>query len=409
MGLTRIQYSFSDLHKQNTQKMEFKTETKRLLDIVAKSLYTDQEVFIRELLSNSSDALEKQRLKDDTGDLTIKLTANETKKQLVLEDNGIGMTKDELMNNLGTIARSGSREFVEELSKKSDPNQNAENIIGQFGVGFYSSFIVADYVDVFSVGKDGKTHCWSSDGSGTYEISEVQDSDLKRGTRIVLHLKPSCNKFVDPKEIKAIVQRYSNFINYPISLNGEKIEMEKALWSRDKRELKDEDYSKLYSQMTGGNGKYFTKIHYTADVPLSIKSILYVPNDHMERYGIGQERNEISLYSKKVLIKKECKELLPNYLRFVKGVVDCEDIPLNISRETYQDSALINKIKVVLTNRILKHLREEADKNPIEYNVWYKQFQVFIKEGSLESSHNKDLIDLNRFKNNLNDKWISLK
>ena len=133
--------------------------------------------------------------------------------------------------------------------------------------------------------------------------------------------------------------------------------MEKALWSRDKRQLKDEDYAKLYSQIAGGNTKYFTKIHYSAEVPLSIKSILYVPNDHMERYGIGQEKNELSLYSKKILIKKECKELLPNYLRFVKGVVDCEDIPLNISRENYQDSALISKIKVVLTNRILKHLK----------------------------------------------------
>lgn len=166
-------------------------------------------------------------------------------------------------------------------------------------------------------------------------------------------------------------------------MNGENVEMEKALWSRDKRDLKDEDYVKLFSQITNGNKEYYTKIHYSAEVPLSIKSILYIPKDHMERFGIGHEKVELSLYSKKVLIKKECKELLPHYLRFVKGVVDCEDIPLNISRENYQDSSLINKIKVVLTNRILKHLKEEAEKNPLEYNKWYKNFQVFIKEGSL--------------------------
>ena len=164
---------------------------------MAKSLYTDQEVFLRELLSNASDALEKQRLQGDDGNLTIKITANDTKKELIIEDNGIGMTKEELMNNLGTIARSGSKEFVEELSQKGGSAPNAENIIGQFGVGFYSSFIVADYVDVVSVGKDGKTHCWSSDGSGSYEISEVSDSELKRGTRIILHMKAGSDKFVN--------------------------------------------------------------------------------------------------------------------------------------------------------------------------------------------------------------------
>ena len=160
--------------------------------------------------------------------------------------------------------------------------------------------------------------------------------------------------------------------------------MEKAIWSRDKRELNDEDYKRFYGKLVGAGQEYFSKLHYTAEVPLSIKTVLYVPNFHMERYGMGQEKGEVDLYSKKVLIKKNCRELLPNYLRFVKGVVDCEDIPLNISRESYQDSYLIGKIKTVLTNRILRHLKEEAEKNPVEYIKWYKQFQVFVKEGSIE-------------------------
>lgn len=158
--------------------------------------------------------------------------------------------------------------------------------------------------------------------------------------------------------------------------------MEKALWSRDKRELTDEDYKKFAVKI--GAGAYYTKLHYSAEVPLSIKTVLYIPEFHMEKYGMGQEKGEVSLYSKKVLIKKDCRELLPNYLRFVKGVVDCEDIPLNISRETYQDSSLISKIRTILTNRILRHLKEEAEKNPMDYNKWYRQFQVFIKEGSME-------------------------
>jgi TNF receptor-associated protein 1 len=208
------------------------------LDIVAKSLYTDHEVFLRELLSNASDALEKQRFANPSASdtLTVNVSVNETKKQIIIEDNGVGMTKDELINNLGTIARSGSREFVEKIQKGEAANNTAENIIGQFGVGFYSSFIVSDYVEVVSkTEKSDKAYVWSSDGSGVYEIGDTAHPGFDRGTRIILHLKPDCEKFCNLKEVQTIIQKYSNFINYPITVNGEKLNLVKAIWSRDKR------------------------------------------------------------------------------------------------------------------------------------------------------------------------------
>lgn len=345
----------STLHKENTQHLEFKAETKRLLDIVAKSLYQDKEVFLRELLSNSADALEKQRYMQMSGkdvnpgeQLQINVILNEAKKQIIIQDTGIGMTRNEIIDNLGTIASSGSRKFLEKLNQESNNVSLQDKIIGQFGVGFYSSFIVGDTVNVISkptLDKNGSL--WISDGSGNFEISNISSNEtgFERGTKIIINLKADCLNFCKFDEVKKIIQKYSNFINFPIYLNGEKLNLVGAVWARDKKEVTDEEYQKFWEYISGSQMGYKYKLHYSTDAPMSIKALIYIPTTHSEKYGFNAEENEVSLYSRKILIKAKCKDILPNWLRFLKGVVDCEDLPLNISRESYQDSALISKLK----------------------------------------------------------------
>ena len=275
--------------------MEFKTETKKLLDIVAKSLYTDSEVFVRELLSNASDALEKQRFKDQSSnELYINVELFPSKQQLIIQDNGVGMSRQSLIDHLGTIARSGSKEFVQSLENNS---QISDNIIGQFGVGFYSSFIVSDLVEVISKEDGQPAHKWTSDGSGSFEISEFEDGSFERGTKIILHLKQNQTKFVEKTEIQQIVQKYSNFINFPIAINGEAVNLVKPLWVRPKSEITDDEYQRFFEFLTNGGEAFQYKLHLSSDVPLSIKTILYIPKNHAEKFGLSQERGEVSLYS----------------------------------------------------------------------------------------------------------------
>ncbi|EGR33010.1 hypothetical protein IMG5_063810 [Ichthyophthirius multifiliis] len=401
--------------KQNIEQMQFKTETKKLLDIVAKSLYTDKDVFLRELLSNASDAIEKQRFRstqktsgdEQTDSYQITITTDSNKRQLIIQDTGVGFTRQQLIDDLGTIARSGSQQFVKEIGKN---NNTAENIIGQFGVGFYSSFIVGDNVQVISKSdQDSQAHMWQSDGSGEFEISAIDNFDLKRGTKIIIHLKPDCAQFANPEEIKKIAQRYSNFINYPIQINGERFNLVEAIWAKSKINVTDLEYSKFWEFISNTKSNYFSKLHYEIDVPLSIKCLLYIPSTHVEKMGISHEEMNVSLYCKKVLIKQNCKELMPSFLRFVKGVVDCEDIPLNISRENYQDSGLIAKLRQVVTKRVLKHLDEEANKNPEAYNKWYNDFQNFIKEGlAMDMEYQEQLFKLCRFNVDYTNDYITL-
>lgn len=215
---------------------------------------------------------------------------------------------------------------------------------------------------------------------------------------MVLHLKQEHEGFTESTNFKQIINKYSNFINFPIAINGEGINLVKALWSRDKREVTEQEYLDFYQYLFGGSENYRYKMHFQSDVPLVIKSVLYIPRSHSEKFGMEQEKGDVSLYSKKVLIKKDCKaSLFPNFLRFMRGVVDCEDIPLNISRENYQDSALMAKLKSFLTKRVLKQIKTEAEKNPEEYAKWYEEFNIFIKEGSLDPDFKKNVIDLNRY------------
>lgn len=404
------------INKATMTHHNFQAETKKLLQIVAKSLYTDKDVFIRELLSNCSDAIEKQRFMTLTGKsnsidpLQINVITNEAKHQIIFQDTGIGMSKQELIENLGTIASSGSKKFLEKIKDESGGSKGLEeNIIGQFGVGFYSTFIVGDTIEVFSK-KEGesKAHVWISDGSGTFDVFEADNFHLTRGTRIIIHLKPDYVHYSRADEIKKVIDKYSNFISHPIFLNQDRINIVSALWSRDRREVQENEYLSFYEFLSKSKTPYKYKTHLSLEVPLSIKALLYVPSQNAEMFGFSQGEIDLALYSRRVLIKNHCKELLPNYLRFVKGVVDCEDLPLNISRENYQDSALIAKLRNILTKRILKLLEEESKKSPEDYNKWHKDFHMYIKEGIHVDKDNAEmLLSLSRFDSTFKDQ-ISL-
>lgn len=402
-----------ELKTLNSEKREFKAETKKLLDIVAKSIYTDKEVFVRELMSNSSDALEKQRYNEISGNTEIKdvpleisLFTNERERTLTILDHGIGMTKEELIDNLGTIAKSGSQQFVQALNEQS---ASSDSIIGQFGVGFYSAFIVADSVEVLSKSDQGNAVRWVSDGTGDYEISEVEGSDIERGTRVTLFLRPDCKIFSKPNEIHKILKKYSLFISYPIKLNGEVINSLQAIWYRDRKEVTEDEYDKFYESIANTKIPPKYRLHYSTDVPLSIKALLYAPSSNTEKFGMSQEASDLHLYCRKVLIKQKCSELLPNYLRFIKGVVDCEDLPLNISRENYQDSHLMSKLKHALTRRVIKMLEDEIKKDEEKYNKWYDEFSNYLKEGlSSDQENGPQLLKLMRYRSTEGKKLISL-
>lgn len=399
------------LKAKNSEKREFKAETKKLLDIVAKSIYTDKEVFLRELMSNASDALEKQRYHEISGKakmrdvpLEIRVFTNERERTITIIDHGIGMTKEEIIDNLGTIAKSGSQEFSKAISETSG---SADSIIGQFGVGFYSGFIVADSVEVISKSDNGTTTRWVSDGTGDYEVSEVEGADIERGTRVTLYLRPDCKIFSKPNEVNKILKKYSLFISYPIKLNGEVINSLQAIWYRDRREVGDDEYDKFYESLANTKIPFKYHLHYSTDVPLAIKALLYVPSTNTEKFGMQQEASDLHLYCRKVLIKQKCSELLPHYLRFVKGVVDCEDLPLNISRENYQDTQLMAKLRHVLTRRVIKMLEDEVTKDEEKYNKWYDEFNNYIKEGlTMDKEHAQQLLKLTRYRSTTSGKKL---
>jgi len=392
------------------QKFEFQAEIKQLLDIVIHSLYTEKEIFVRELVSNASDALEKLRhtqitekdIFDEKVELEINVTTDDKAKTITIQDTGIGMTRAELVENLGTIAHSGSKQFLKALGEGGAKNAN---LIGQFGVGFYSAFMVAKSVKVYShswrAAEPG--HVWSSDGSGSYEIEEIDGQS--RGSKIVIELKDDCADFASDWKIKEILERYSAFVSFPINLNGKRINTIQALWLRSKNEIKDEEYTEFYKFQSHAHDDPRLRLHFSADAPLSINALLFVPKDNTEKLGFSRLEASVSLYCRKVLIDAKPKDLLPEWLRFLKGVVDSEDLPLNISRETMQDKALIAKLNTVITKRFLKFLEEEAKNRPDAYADFYKEFGIFLKEGAaMDFTHKDSLVKLLRFESSLTEK-----
>ena len=386
------------------EQHEFQAEVKQVLDIVVNSLYTDKEIFVRELISNASDATEKLRhveltekkIYDADRNLEIQVTADATQNQITIVDFGIGMSREELIENLGTIAHSGSKAFLKALQESGEKN---DNLIGQFGVGFYSVFMVADKVEVFtrSWREDGESLCWTSDGSGSYSIESASKNEA-RGTRIVIHLNDAHKEFAAKERLESIINNYSAFIQYPIKLNDEGLKTMGALWLKNKKDISDEDYIEFYKFQSKAFDDPQFWLHFNADAPLEINALLYTPSENMEGFGFGRMEAGVSLYCRKVLIDEDPKNLLPEWLRFLRGVVDSSDLPLNISRESMQDSSLVQKLNKLLTKRYLKQLEEKASKEPEAYNTFWTKFGIFLKEGvTADFTHREALLKLLRY------------
>ena len=415
----------------------FQAETRRLLDIVTNSLYTDKEVFVRELVSNASDALEKCRHEflvrgQDPGSLTIDITTDEEQGTFSIADTGLGMSKEDLIANLGVIARSGSRAFVEEIdgSSSDDSTQkqkqthasSAKSIIGKFGVGFYSAFMVSDRVEVFSNKENGdgaaRAHKWSSAGDGEFSVAECAvgdgpDEAPRRCTRIVLHVKDSEKALATSAwSVEAALRKHSAFVGFPVTVNGKRANAVDAAWTKTEKEVSDEDATAFYRFVGGGvsASETFTfRLHFSADAPLTVRALLFAPSENPER-GFGgagaliENAGGVALYSRRVLIQQDARNVLPNFLRFIRGVIDCEDVPLNISRETPQDTVLVRKLGEIVAKRVIKWLTEKAKREPQKYTEWYGKLGVFLKEGICgdESYLYKDaLVPLLRFESSL--------
>ncbi len=384
------------------ERHEFQAEITQLLDIVIHSLYTDKEIFVRELISNSADALEKLRFLQTSGktvqqpdlDLKVAITSDDSAHTVTFTDTGIGMTHDELIENLGTIAHSGSKTFLKQLVE----NKNDANLIGQFGVGFYSAFMVASKVIVYSRSWEPESQgwVWTSDGRSGYELEPADD--LPRGTKIVVHLTEEEKHYATASTIEGVIKRYSNFVSYPIELNGTKVNTVQAIWSRTKSDITDDEYKEFYHYIGHESGDPLYRLHFTADAPLAIQALVFVPERNFEKLSMTRTESDVNLYCRRVLIQPKAKGLFPDWLRFLKGVVDSEDLPLNISRETMQDSSLLQKLNRVLTGRFLKFLTSEAEADPEKYQKFFAEYGHCIKEGVVNDfSHRESLSKLLRF------------
>lgn len=400
---------------QTVETRTFEAETQELLGLMIHSLYTQKDIFLRELISNASDALDKLRhagltdadLDVKVDDLAIRLEPDETARTLAVIDNGIGMSREEMRENLGTIARSGTRRFLEQLKEKKE---DAPELIGQFGVGFYSAFMVADRVTVVSR-KAGTTEAtrWESAADGTYTLEAIDDAPV--GTRITLHLKPagddeSEQDFTKEWTLRSIVKRYSDFVEYPVTMEiereepildeegkpkgGETRKVTKVetlnsrtpLWSRARNEIEDEEYAEFYRHLTHDWEGPLSHLHFTAESPVEYTALLYLPKRKpMDLMDSPRDKSRLSLYVKRVLIMAECEDLLPAWLRFVRGVVDCPDLPLNVSRQTLQANPVAGKIRKHLISKVLKLLLEQLTKEREAYAGFYAAFGPVLKEG----------------------------
>lgn len=381
---------------------EFQAETKKLLDIVINSLYTERDVFIRELISNAADALEKLRHESITNEdvfeselpLEIVIELDEEKHTLTITDSGIGMTEVELVENLGVIAHSGSGTFFAELAEAA---RKDVSLIGQFGVGFYAAFMAGEKVRVQSRSWDGSEgHEWASDGSGSFTVAAMEG--LHRGTRIIIDLKEDAYEYAQQWKVKNIIEQYSAFVSFPIKLGDEVVNTVQALWSRSKADITDEEYNEFYKFIGNASDEPFYKLHFSADAPLAINSLLFVPKENFEVMGFGRVTPGVNLYCQRILIDQHSDNILPEWLRFLKGVVDSEDLPLNISRQSLQDNALVAKIRKVVTKRFLKSLDEASKEDEEKYLKFWKTFGMYLKEGATtDYEYQKEVGKLLRF------------
>jgi molecular chaperone HtpG len=369
---------------------EFQSETKQVLRLVIHSLYSHKEIFLRELISNASDACEKLRFEAlanpallGADALKVTLESDAEQNTLTVSDNGIGMSREEVIDNLGTIARSGTRKFLEGLS--GDAAKDAQ-LIGQFGVGFYSAFIVADKVTVRTKRPDQPAVRWQSDGEGSYEVTD--DDKAERGTEVRLHLRKEDREFLEPARIKTLVRKYSDHLGIPIVLKSkdgeETLNQAKAFWTRPKSELKDEDYQAFYQHLTHDSEEARAWAHNKVEGNLEYTSLLYLPKHAPFDLFDREQRTGVQLYVRRVFIMDRAAELLPPYLRFMRGLVDSDDLPLNVSRELLQNNRTVEKIRSALVKRTLDLLEELAREKPAEYAQFWQSFGAVLKEGIIE-------------------------
>ncbi|NMC73651.1 MAG: molecular chaperone HtpG [Geobacteraceae bacterium] len=399
----------------------FRTEVQQLLDLVIHSLYSNKEIFLRELISNASDAVDKARFEshtdqailEDNAEWKIKLIPDKEAGTLTIRDNGIGMTMEEVETNIGTIAQSGTRAFLQGLKEQSVKDH--PELIGQFGVGFYASFMAADKVTLVTrrAGDRKAGTRWESVGDGTYTIEECEKET--RGTDVILHLKDEMKEFLDEWRLRSIVKKYSDYVQYPITMDitreeyprgvdgkpiegAEKISKTeeetlnsmKAIWARPKNEITEEEYNEFYNHISHDYGKPFRTIHYSAEGTSEFKALLYIPEHRPFDLFMPEHRKGVHLYVKRVFITDKCEHLLPEYLRFMKGVVDSSDLPLNVSREILQEDVQIRKIQKNLVAKILSTLSEIREKSPEDYLKFYKAFGPVLKEGIHFDHANRD-------------------
>ncbi|MEM7697123.1 MAG: molecular chaperone HtpG [Verrucomicrobiota bacterium] len=394
------------------EKREFQAEVSEVLDIVINSLYTEREIFVRELVSNASDASEKlkhlqlteESIHQPDLEAEIVISTDEKSRTITITDHGLGMTRGELHENLGTIAHSGSKAFAKAL-QESESKESA--LIGQFGVGFYSAFMVADEVRVEtrSWRADGESLVWTSDGRSGYEV-EAAESEFDRGSRVILKLREDAEDFAKESRIKGILENYSSFVPFPILLGEEreKVNQVEAIWRKQKSEISDEDYNEFYKFTAKAFDEPRYRMHFSADAPIEINALLFVPNENTELWGMGQMEPGVSLYCKNVLIDDRPEGILPEWLRFLRGVIDSADIPLNISRESMQDSSLVKKLNRVVTKRFLKYLDSESSDDADKYKDFHGKFGRFLKEGvAVDFDHRDALAKLIRFESSMTE------
>ena len=400
------------------ETMQFQAEVSRLLDIVAHSLYSDREIFLRELVSNASDACDRLRyaaltdpaLAKDDGDYRIEIKPDKDAKTLSVIDNGIGMDHDELVGNLGTIARSGTATFIDTLS---GDNSKDVSLIGQFGVGFYSSFMVADTVTVTTrrAGSD-KAWQWTSDGKGSFTIEAAERGT--RGTTVTLHLRDDAADFLEPARLRSIIKTYSDHIQLPILLAAEDGETEtvnqaSALWTRPRNTIEEQQYKEFYHHVAHAMDDPWLTMHFRAEGVIEYTGLLFIPSTRPFDIFHPDRKSSIKLYVRRVFITDDCPELLPAWLRFLRGIIDSQDLDLNVSREMLQKNPILAKIRSGLTNRVLGELQKKAESEPESYATFWNNFGAVLKEGLYEDFAYRDqLLKVIRFRSTEGDGLVSL-
>jgi molecular chaperone HtpG len=392
------------------EKKEFTAEVSRLLQMLTHSIYSNREIFLRELISNASDACDKLRYISSTrpdvkiNDLRIDVVLDPKKKSLTIHDNGIGMSRDEMIENLGTIAKSGTKAFIENAEESKDLGTQ----IGQFGIGFYSAFIVSKNVQVISTKYDSEeTYSWESDGLGSYNISQLDKSE-KKGTSIIIMLDKDSKEFIEKNQIQQIVSKYSDNINFPIYLKDittdqeEQINTSNAIWTKQKKDISAEQYQEHYQLVSGNFDGPISTIHYKAEGRYEYDVLLYIPTSRPFDLFDQQRKAKLKLYVKRVLISDD-SNIIPSYFRFISGVIDCADIPLTVSREILQENQVVIAIKKAIKNRIINTLKKMSEKEDEQYKGIWQTFGTVIKEGLYEDFEKRDeLLKLLRFTSTIN-------